>query len=45
MARPTVAQHQSFPPATLTLEALVVVAWVGRRHLLSAVWAVRRARA
>jgi hypothetical protein len=45
MASPTVTQHQSFPPAALTSEVLFVVAWVGRRQLLSAVPAVRHARA
>ena len=45
MASPTVTQHQSFPPATLTPEASFVVAWVGRRQLLSAVPAVRHGRA
>jgi hypothetical protein len=45
MASPTVTQHQSFPPATLTSEALFVVVCVKRRQLLSAVSAVRRARA
>jgi hypothetical protein len=45
MAGPTITQHQSFPSATLTSEALFVVACVGRRQLLSAVSAVRHARA
>src|SRR5205823_5981121 len=45
MASPTVTQHQSFPPAALTSEVLFVVARVGRRQLLSAVSAVRHARA
>ena len=45
MASPTVTQHQSFPPSILTSDALFVVAWVGRRQLLSAVSAVPRARA
>ena len=45
MASPTVTQHQSCPPATLTSEALFVVVWVGRRQLMSAVFAVRRLRA
>jgi hypothetical protein len=45
MASPTVTQHQSSPPATLTSEALFVVACVGRRQLLSAVSAVRHAGA
>ena len=44
MATPTVTQHQSFPPAALISEVLFV-AWVGRRQLLSAVPAVRHARA
>ena len=45
MASPTVTQHQSFPPATLTSEALFVVGLVVRRQLLSPVSAVRHARA
>ncbi len=45
MASPNVTQHQSFPPPSLTSEALFVVAWLGRGQLLSAVSAVRRARA
>jgi len=45
MATPTLTQQQSFPPAALTSEALFVVAWVGRRQLLSAVPALRHARA
>ena len=44
MATATVNQHHHFRPAKLTLEALFVVAWAGRRQLLSAV-SVRRARA
>ena len=44
MATATVNQHHHFRRAQLTSEALFVVAWAGRRQLLSTV-SVRRAQA